>query len=94
MKEVIAEDYGELACMVQQNIANQRYDTGQPRILVVLYSPLVQIFKLMEYDPMKQYNLPKSQKPMSSDRKGNRNEAQGYCRVSERETRGFSKEGK
>ena len=60
MKEVIAEDYGELACMVQQNIANQRYDTGQPRILVVLYSPLVQIFKLMEYDPMKQYNLPKS----------------------------------
>jgi hypothetical protein len=58
MKEVIAEDCEEMNCMVQQNIANFRYKTGQPRILVVMYSPFMTIFGLMKYDPMKKYNLP------------------------------------
>jgi hypothetical protein len=39
MTEVITYDFEEFECMQHQNIANQWYKTGQPRITIVMETP-------------------------------------------------------
>lgn len=47
MREVIADSYEELELMVEQNKANYWYKTGQEKVIVVLYSPLFPVMKLL-----------------------------------------------
>ena len=46
MTEVITYDFEEFECMQHQNIANHWYKTGQPRITIVMKSPMYPILKL------------------------------------------------
>ena len=47
MTEVITYDFEEFECMQHQNIANHWYKTGQPRITIVMETPMYPILKLM-----------------------------------------------